>query len=396
MSSYHNSFYNITDPKVRHIEENDINSIIELFKLNYGDNYPIPEFYDEFWIKKNIYNDDIIWLILEEDNRVVASGAVILDYGDYNDQIGEIGRLVVHPDYKGQGLGRRIVEAIIEAADDTVEFAFGEARTVHPISQILLEESGFSPIGYVPLTYSFGERRESFVLYGNLYGNARQLRCSDKPRIIPEIEDLALFSLSSMGLPVEIDVVKNCDPYLYSTDYPVKQLERQSLVRLLRIDQGRLNEPYIYGCLSLDQGYSFIKRKSASFLVAYDFDNNPIGTIGYQEDEPSKIVNCIELIAEIDDLRGQLINELINTAFDKLNAEIITANISATNPRLQKTFINNGFIPVAYAPAMVFHGKNRHDVVKMLKTKIPYKKENLKLTENAKKMVEIVEGKMNL
>lgn len=386
-----NNGLNFKDPSIRQIQEKDIEKIIDLFHLNYGDDYSLPEFYDEIWIKKNIYNDNIIWLVLEEDSKVIASGAIILDYGDYNDQIGEIGRLVVHPDYKGKGLGRRIVEAIIDAADDTVEFAFGEARTVHPISQILLESAGFSPIGYIPLTYISGDKRESYVLYGNLYGNARYLRTNEKPRLIPEIEELAVFSLKNMNLPYDVEIIKNCEPFDTTTNYPIRPLDRKSMIRLLTIKQGRLKEPYIYGCLSLDQGYSYIKRRFAKFLVAYDADDNPIGTIGYQEDKISNIINCIELIAETDELKGQLIYALVKKAMEELNAEIVTANISAYNPCLQKTFIEMGFFPVGYMPAMVFNEQSRYDVVKMLKTKITYKRGNIKLIENAKDVVEIVE-----
>ena len=102
------------------------------------------------------------WLVLEEGGEVVASGACVLDYGDVNDQNGEIGRVVVHPERKGRGLGKRLVNALLDATDDTVEFAFGEARTVHPLSQILFERAGFVAIGFLPQAYVFGDARESF------------------------------------------------------------------------------------------------------------------------------------------------------------------------------------------------------------------------------------------
>ena len=104
MHEYGTSNFQFADSAARHIKESDIPGVINLFKRNYGDDYAIPEFYDDQWVKRGIYSDHIIWLVLEEEGGVVASGACVLDYGDPNDQIGEIGRVVVHPDRKGRGL----------------------------------------------------------------------------------------------------------------------------------------------------------------------------------------------------------------------------------------------------------------------------------------------------
>ncbi len=59
---------------IRAIEEKDIKPVIQLFRANYGDDYALPEFYDPQWVKRGIYSDHIIWLVMEEDGRIVASG----------------------------------------------------------------------------------------------------------------------------------------------------------------------------------------------------------------------------------------------------------------------------------------------------------------------------------
>ena len=103
---------------VRPIQESDIETVIGLFRKNYGDDYAMPEFYDPQWVKRGVYSDNIIWLVLEDEGKIVASGAIILNFGDYNDQIGEIGRLVVDPDVSGKGLGRTMLAALVDASDD--------------------------------------------------------------------------------------------------------------------------------------------------------------------------------------------------------------------------------------------------------------------------------------
>src|SRR5512136_789645 len=102
---------------IREMREQDIEPVIELFRVNYGDDYAIPEFYDPQWVKRGIYSDNIIWLVIEDEGHIVASGAAILDFGDYNDQIAEIGRLVVSPGESGKGLGRTLLNALVDASD---------------------------------------------------------------------------------------------------------------------------------------------------------------------------------------------------------------------------------------------------------------------------------------
>ena len=392
MSEYGTEGFKFTDASVRHVEEVDVPALISLFKLNYGDDYAIPEFYDDRWVKRGIYSDHVIWLVIEEEGEVIASGACILDYGDYNDQIGELGRFVVHPERKGRGLGRRLVAAMLEATDDTVEFAFGEARTVHPLSQALFDRSGFTASGFLPQSYAFGDRRESFVLYTNLYGNGPALRREEPPQVIPEVAPLARHVLGAMGLPTTLNVVDGCDSYSAESICTVEPMDRRSLARIVRIEHGRLVEPLLFGGLSLEQGISHIRRRNAIYLTALDENRHPVGAVGYQVDAPSRLVKGIELVAKDEELRGHLCGSLLRAAEEELGAQVIEVNLSAYDARLQRTFANYGFHPVAYAPAMVFHGTHRLDVVKMLKLNLPYDPGEMTLTDSARAVVSLVES----
>src|SRR5437588_9921240 len=107
-------------------------------------------------------------------------------------------RLIVHPDKKGQGLAKRIINALLIWSDSTVECAFALARTPHALSQKLMDGANFAAVGFLPLHYALGKRRESSVYYCHLYGNAKALRRRDAARLIPEVALLAQHALNAL------------------------------------------------------------------------------------------------------------------------------------------------------------------------------------------------------
>jgi hypothetical protein len=194
-----------------------------------------------------------------------------------------------------------------------------------------------------------------------------------------------------MGLPTTLNVVNECDAYPAESICTVQPMDRRSLARLVRIEHGRLVEPLLFGGLSLEQGISHIRRRHAVYLMALDENQQPVGAVGYQVDEPSQLVKGIELVANDDGLRGHLCGSLLRAAEEELGAQVIEVNLSAYDARLQRTFANQGFHPVAYAPAMVFHSTHRLDVVKMLKLNFPYDPGEMALTDPARAVVSLVE-----
>ena len=393
MTDYGLEDFHFADSAIRFVKESDIPAIINLFRLNYGDNYLTPEIYDGVWIKRCIYDDGIICVVIEENEEVVACGAVVLEFGDYNDQIGELARLVVHPERTGRGLGRRLINALFDAADYSVECAVGFTRTAHSFSQLMFDRAAFTPIGFLPNYYISIQQRESAVLYAKLQSNARTLRTEDLPQIIPEIASLARHVLSAMNLPTTLSVVEECQPYPNKSIFAVRPVDRNSLGKLSRIEHGRVIEPMFFGSVSLDQGLSFIRRRRASYLMAIDEKENPLGAIGYQFDKVSSILKAVELIAESDEVRGQLCQAFMRVS-EELAAKVVEVNVSAYDAQLQQTFLELGFRPVAYAPAMVFHGTERLDVIKMLKLNFPYEPNGMQLTDSAKEIVALVEKRL--
>jgi hypothetical protein len=379
------------DPGVRLVKESDIPAIVRLFELNYHRDYPNLNVYDGTWVKRCIYSDDTIGLVIEHQGSVAASGAVILSLGDYNDRNGELAQLVVDPGQIGCGLGNRIVRSLIEVAEDCLEFAESHGRTAHPFAQEMLEKSGFAPIGFLP-GYVNIKGRESLVPYAKLFADAVRLRGEDPPCVIPEAAPLARHVLAAMALPSELLIDECCHPYPEDAACAIEPMSARSLDALVRIDGGRVSSPLLFGNLCLDQGISFVRRRKATYIVAVDRNREPVGAIGFQLD-PNQSLKALELIAERDEVKGFLCRAFLDIAERECGAQVIEVNVSAYAPRLQRTFWNLGFRPAAYAPAMVFHRTRRLDAVRMLKLNIPWKDRDpeTKLTERAEIVTQIVE-----
>jgi N-acetylglutamate synthase-like GNAT family acetyltransferase len=370
---------------IRPVHENDIEQIIELFRANYGDDYAMPEFYDPQWVKRGIYSDHILWLVIEDEGQVVASGACILNAGDYNDQIGEIGRLVVDPTTGGKGLGRALLAALVEASDERVEFAFAEARTVHPKTQKICDRLGLVALGFLPMYYQMSWR-ESLVVSGQLFGNGRTLRHPGTAQVIPAIAPLAQLSLKNLELEEGFKVNDHATAYPLSGDMPVSPLTGAAMVRLLRIEHGRLVEPEIFSAMHIDLGYSQLRSKKAEYLVAAEGERT-LGAIGYYHDERNKSVRITELIAEDESVKGRLLRLAVEAA---QAAELVKCDVSAHSPRMQQTLFELGFRPAAYIPGMVFHQTHRPDVVKLLKLNVPWELGPLELTGPSQAYADVV------
>jgi RimJ/RimL family protein N-acetyltransferase len=376
------------DVAIRPVQERDIDSVAALFRANYGEDYQYPEVFDGTWVKKCIYGDSTICLVLEENDEVVATGAVLLNNAQPNDQVGEIARLVVDPQHVKGRLGNRIINALFETAGENLEFAFGRTRTANTFSQLVMGRAGFVPAGFLPRYLGRSDNREDSIVVIKLHGNGEVLRSDKLPHVIPEVVPLARHVLTAMGLPPRLIVATECPSYANNLPCKIRPLDRLTISQLART--GRLNEPLLIGAVSLEQGFALVRRRGAVYLSAVDANLSAIGAVGYIHDQANRVVKGVELIAESEQLRGQLCQSLVHEA-EKLGAEMIEVNVSAYEVRLQRTFADWGFRPVAYLPALVFRGSERLDVVKMMRLETPYKGSDMKLTEESKDLVQIVQ-----
>ena len=62
----------------------------------------------------NLYNSIRDFVVVEKENTIIACGALAIIWND----IAEIRTMAVHPDHRGQGIGRAMVDVLLQEARD--------------------------------------------------------------------------------------------------------------------------------------------------------------------------------------------------------------------------------------------------------------------------------------
>jgi GNAT superfamily N-acetyltransferase len=350
--------------KVRVARDTDAPAIAEIFRATYGAAYAYPEFYDPYELKRLIFADDTVIVVAEdlESGTVVGTASVLEEKGAYTDLGGEFGRLAVSPDFRNRGVGHLLMESRLELVEDRLHVGIIEARIVEPYSTKIAAAHGFSTVGYLPGKLMI-DWRENMALMAHYFGDALQLR-RNHPRVIPEAYRRAAFSLKGCSLDCDVVVDEESASYPYREDFVLEELTTEGYTGLLRIQRGRIKGREVFGPMRLHYGYFKLKAKDSHYLIARE-EGDIVGAIGYTHDPREGSVIVFEMISLQDDVIRYLITELLRRCEAELGAQYIEVDVSAYAPRMQRTFLEFGFLPVAYVPAFVFHKVERLDIVKM-------------------------------
>lgn len=356
----------LQDVLFRDADEHDAIAIVELFRSAYGDGYVHPQFYDLHEVRRMIYDDASMVLVAEHvpSGRVVGTAGVLFEMGAYSDLVGEFGRLVVHPEWRGRGIGHGFMEERLARIGQRLQLGFVEVRVGLPYSTRISQAHGFVPVGLLPQKLVFGDSREHTAVLVRHFGDALKLR-RNHPRIVPEADYLASNALEAVGIEPDTVVDEAAAPYPTERDAPfeLEELTGSGYLDLLRIERGRLRRREVYGPQRLHYGLFRLAASDSHYVVARA-GGRVVGALGYSWDEVERHVRVFEVI-HTDEASVSFLFEALEGRCRSDGVACAEVDVSAHAPRMQRTLLSLGYLPAAYVPAMVFDDVERVDIVKM-------------------------------
>jgi GNAT superfamily N-acetyltransferase len=392
---------------VRETAGRDVAAIREIFLASYGTDYTDPRYYDEALLTRLVYSDDSLLLVAEDSDsgRVIGTASVDLEVGAHSDLVGEFCRLAVHPDFRHRGVATLLMRERLQRVQDRLQVGLVEARVAYPYSLKIAEAHQFALVGFFPARWRLREL-ESLALVARYFGNALELR-RNHPRIIPEVYPLAHLALENCALRPDAIVDEDAPAYASNASYQVQELTTEGYAPLLRIERGRVRHREIFGPVRLHYGIFKLEARRSRYLIARE-DGRIAGAIGFTADPVDGTIRIFELISLHDEVIRFLLGELCRSQGREERDEgrevrgdgktrgigparknergdasdwdrgalsplasppspLIEVDVNAHAPRMQRTLLEMGFVPVAYVPALVFHHVERLDVVKMMR-----------------------------
>jgi ribosomal protein S18 acetylase RimI-like enzyme len=373
---------------VREAIGQDVPAIRDIFISCYGTDYTDPRCYDEALLTRLVYSDNSLMLVAEDETKkLVGTASVDLEVGAHSDLVGEFGRLAVHPAARNRGIGKLLMRERLRRVQDRLQVGLVEARVAGPYSLKIAEAHQFAEVGFLPQRWSM-RGRESLALLARHFNNALELR-NNHPRIIPEVFPLAHLALENSALTPDAIVDEDTPAYPFEGPYEVQELTTQGYSALLRIERGRVRHREIFGPVRLHYGICKLQARRSRYLIARE-EGRIAGAVGFTLDPLDHAVRIFELISLHDHVIRFLLTKLERTCREKWGASLAEVDVSAYSPRMQRTLLELGFLPVAYVPALVFHEVERLDVVKMMRLPAPPEVTTEDLTPRCKIMADLV------
>jgi len=317
--------------------------------------------------KKQILSNECVVLVAwdRRSGTLLGTGSVVFDVGAFADLVGEFGRLVVAPEGRGQGIGSQLMEARLAKVSPHLHIGLADNRVAHFFSQKISLKYHFAPVGYLPI-----HNGEPVALFARHFNESLRLR-RNHPRVAPAIHWLADMVMHNFNMDRDAIADESSPAFSMDSEFDVEAMPTRGYTGLLRIERGRIQERHVFGPVQLHFGSRYLQRYHTEYLLAKR-DGKLMGAIGYARDHNvDNAVRIFELIDLDDSPIRFLLSELERLCREEWQVDYLEIDVSADSPRLQKTLLELGFLPVAYLPAGVFQNVERLDIVRMARYYVP-------------------------
>ena len=370
---------------IRDAIESDLEAICGLLIDTYGKS--CVEFYDTTWLKRSIYSDNVIFLVIEIEGTIVSTAMMTLSVGQNDDMIGELARFaVIKSDEFLQDYYTELIKELTLRAEETAHLLIVEVLSRDTQLQKILEELGWASTGFIPMKH-FIEKRESVLCYTKHEKIAFELR-RNNPHLIPEAADLGKKALEGAKLDNDIIVEIDVDAFTTAGNFQIDCIPAKKGVAAFFRVQRNSSVREIFGNFAFSHSFFRISNLESQYITAKEGEHI-IGVLGFTEDPIDQKIRVFELIGFENNVKGVLLDCLNNIA-EQIGVDYVEIDVSAYEPKIQRTLERMGFVPVAYFPSMVFNGVERLDVLRMVQIRADYKACEYKLSQKSEEIKNIV------
>ena len=350
---------------------------------NAREHYPFPQFLNKDWVSEAVARANVCWMVAQVDERIVGSAGALRNIGSDADRVAEVYGIVVAPQFRGQRIGRGLLDELCRELADHPQFVLCESRTAVPAGWRVARTCGFRPLGFEPFAHATPAGPEAMLLTGKVAESALAARTlvprltEASRRIAAEILTESCFRGASDG------IAQACcerQPYRHgsvkdSACQNEKAVAAGSRVSAIRDDMSGpriaaglahegLHDSGIVGLRRLEGEDPDGRRYDRQYYVARD-GSRPVATLLVVLDRVDHRARILEM--RTFDGRGRA--ELLAFVFASLEAKSrdtrlsVVVDVCADAVDLQETLEQLGCLPTVYYPSLVAKGNERVDAV---------------------------------
>lgn len=368
----------------------DAEKWLELVQATIGPNYPDPKVHDPEWIASQLQskNGNETW-VAEENGHFLASLTLLPPSIETNNPVANLGRHLNLPLAYETGTASQLLQHVLKVTSERKQLIISRVLSSDKAMQDLYEQAGFVCVGFQPLKHVY-QQREGVLFYFKSGGHdvSNRLPLSES---LPQVGELCAHVLRQLQLPNQTLHRDGTTGYPVQSDITVELVGPEAYEPAAREARQAGAPDEISGSAHQGSGYFRNATETTLYRLLGSRGGAVVAGASYAFDPVDKCVRLIDGFS-VDDLSmGAMVNHVLKTAQEKLNAVYVELDILTTSPRLLKSAEQLGFVPVAFMPSIYHKAGAFTDLVKMVKLNMVYSSDKPVSSAGASAVVALVD-----
>lgn len=359
------------DVQIRRATKEDVDELLRLYFMVYGNSYPLPLGSDRNVMSGMIESDDCFWVVAQCGDRNIIVGSLVLEM-DLNEKIGKLAGMVVHPEHRRKDIAsvmtRYVTRKFLEE-EAVLNSIYTTTRTISRGPQLVCLKNGFIPLGIFPNAHKL-VAYETVTLFVKFREAAleRRMKVPALPEKLVPIWKAMNMNTGCTYMPEVIETGESAQA-LGTLDFEI--IEAEHFVRR-RFSDSLESLP--------EHFYPF---HTPNVLVAST--NGEVELYAYLN-RSDRYCTIVASSVKFDCLAGRM-EPLIDKLCDE-GAEYMETLIDINDTESINVLLNEDFIPSAIYPAMKETDGNTHDFLVMSRTMIPLNFKGMDVVQSLKPFID--------